>query len=184
MGGDAMTTITRRVLIMPGLVVTTLLTIPSASAQEPAVRAAPRIVGTWKLNAEKSNVPVQPGRLEIRQYTQRPDGFLVGLLIYGNSQGPFHYLQFAARSDGKDYPEYSDEIVADMVAAGRPTPRTYSETISDESLSSWTDKVNGRITAHGKKTVSKDGGTLTITVDETSRVYVYDRLNSSTPIRP
>ena len=46
----------------------------------------------------------------------RPDGFLVGLLITGTPQA-YHYLQFVARSDGKDYPEYTDTLVADMIAA-------------------------------------------------------------------
>jgi hypothetical protein len=147
----------------------------SAWAQEKAAKPTPLIAGTWKLNGEKSGMQVPPDYTEIRQYTMRPDGFLVGLLITGRTHGPYNYLQFAARSDGKEYPEYSDRIVADLVAAGTPTPRTYSETIDDEYTTDWTDKVNGRVTGHGKKIVSKDGKTLTITVDGSSQVRVYDR---------
>ncbi|HEY7190130.1 MAG TPA: hypothetical protein VH436_26435 [Vicinamibacterales bacterium] len=136
---------------------------------------APAIVGTWKLNTEKSQLPpLAAGFFEIRQYTMRPDGYLVGLLITSNARG-YHYLQFTAKSDGKDYPEYSDDVVADLIASNKPTTRSYSERIVDEYVTEWTDKVNGKVTASGKKIVSNDGHTLTITVDGTSRIRVYDR---------
>ena len=141
-------------------------------AQE--TRPAPLIVGSWKLNPAKSNQRVPPNYVEIRQYILRPDGFLVGLLITGTPQA-YHYLQFVARSDGKDYPEYSDQIVGDLVATGKPTSRTYAERTVDDYVTEWIDKVGGRVTAQGKKTVSKDGMTLTITVDGALAVRVYDR---------
>jgi len=133
-------------------------------------------VGQWKLNPEKSNLRLPSGYLEIRQYQLRPDGFLTGLLITGNAQG-YHYLQFTAKSDGKDYPEYSDEITADMIAAAKQTPRTYSEKVIDDHVTEWTDKNAGKVTLQGKKIISKDGKTLTITVDgrPPSAARVYDR---------
>jgi hypothetical protein len=152
-----------------------LVAATSALAQERAAMPQPKIAGVWKLNAEKSGMRVAPGYLEIRQYAMRPDGFLVGLLIQGQPQGPFHYLQFTAKTDGKDYPEYSDPIVAEMIATGAATSRTYSETLDDEYTTDWTDKANGRVTGHGKKAVSKDGTTLTITVDGSPQVRIYDR---------
>jgi hypothetical protein len=151
-----------------------LLLVPSAWQQERGVQVAPAIVGIWKLNPEKSEVRVPPGTLEIRQYSLRPDGFLVGLLITGNAQG-YHYLQFVAKSDGKDYPEYSDLVVGDLVAAGTATRRTYAEKAIDEYVTEWIDKVDGRITAQGRKIVSKDRQTLTITTDGRSQVRIYDR---------
>jgi hypothetical protein len=64
-----------------------------------------------------------------------------------------------------------------MIAAGRPTRRTYAERIIDEYVTEWIDKVDGKITAQGKKTVSKDGKTMTITIDgSTAQPRVYDRL--------
>jgi len=153
-----------------------LLQVSSAWPQEPALKPAPLIVGTWKLNPEKSHLRLPPDHVEIRQYRLRADGFLVGLLITGSTEG-YHYLQFVARSDGRDYPEYSDQIVGDMVAAGTPTRRTYAETVIDDYVTDWTDKVDGKVTAQGKKTVSMDGRTLTITVDgaPASQVRIYDR---------
>jgi hypothetical protein len=152
------------------------MTYGFAWPQTTTPNATPLIVGIWKLNPEKSNLRLPPDYLEIRQYRLRPDGFLVGLLITGNSQG-YRYLQFVAKSDGKDYPEYSDQIVGDLIAAGKQTSRTYSETIVDEYVTDWTDKVDGRVTGHGKKIVSKDGKTLTITTEggPPSQPRVYDR---------
>ena len=151
-----------------------VLLVSSTRAQERGVQAAPPIVGIWKLNPEKSDLRVPPGTLEIRQYSLRPDGFLVGLLMTGNAEG-YHYLQFVAKSDGKDYPEYSDLVVGELVAAGTPTRRTYAEKAIDEYVTEWIDKVDGRITAQGKKIVSKDRQTLTITTDGRSPVRIYDR---------
>src|SRR5215472_10653856 len=145
----------------------------TAWAQDRAGKTPP-IVGIWKLNPEKSDLRVPPGTLEIRQYSLRPDGFLVGLLITGNAQG-YHYLQFVAKSDGKDYPEYSDLVVGELVAVGTPTRRTYAEKAIDEYVTEWIDKVDGRITAQGKKIVSNDRQTLTITTDGRSPVRIYDR---------
>jgi hypothetical protein len=101
--------------------------------------------------------------------------FLVGLLISGDPQQGYRYLQFTAKSDGKDYPEYSDTLVADMIARGTPTPRTYAETQVDDYTTDWTDKADGKVIGHGKKIVSHDGKTLTITVDGSSQTLVYDR---------
>lgn len=161
-----------------GLAVSALLQVIAGAlqAQTPADKPVPRIVGAWRLNPDKSNLRVPANHLEIREYRLRPDGFLVGLLITNDPQGRYHYLQFTAKSDGQDYPEYTEALVADMVAAGKPTPRTYSETVVDQYTTDWTDKVNGKVTSHGKKIVSRDGATLTVTVDGSSRIYIYDRL--------
>jgi hypothetical protein len=151
------------------LVVTCLCVVTSRG------QTVPPIVGTWKLNREKSRMPAVPaGWFDIRQYALRPDGYLVGLLVTSNDRG-VHYLQFTAKSDGKDYPEYSDDLLADMIAAARPTTRTYAETVVDEFTTAWTDKVNGKVVATGRKIVSKDRQTLTITVDGRSQVTVYDQ---------
>ena len=156
-------------------VVVTAVILASFGASQVVSQNAPLIVGTWKLNTEQSKLPpMGAGYFDIRQYTMRPDGYLVGLLVTSSPRG-YHYLQFTARTDGKDYPEYSDDVVAEMIASGKPTPRSYAEKVIDEYVSEWTDKVDGKVTASGKKTISKDGRTLTITVDGASYVRVYER---------
>ena len=146
-------------------------------AQSSPSKTTPLIVGAWKLNTEKSNLPpFPPGYFEFRQYRIRDDGYLVGLLVTSNARG-YHYLQFTAKSDGKDYPEYTDDLLADLIAADKQTTRTYAETIVDDYVTEWTDKVNGRVTGHGKKIVSKDRNTLTVTVEGTRpQTIVYDRV--------
>ena len=156
--------------VMAGLLLAGLARVP---AQAPAV-AQPPIAGTWKLNPQKSGVQLPLDYVEIRQYRLRPDGYLVGLLFNGDARG-LRYLQFTARSDGKDYPEHSDQIVANMIAAGTPSPRTYSEIKIDEYTTAWIDKVDGRITAQGRKIVSQDRQTLTITIEGQTAIRVYDR---------
>jgi hypothetical protein len=104
-----------------------LVLFPIIAMALQAQTPVPLIVGTWKLNPEKSNLRVPAGHVEIRQYRMRPDGFLVGLLIISDARGGYHYLQFTAKSDGKEYPEYTEALLADMVADGRQTPRSYAE---------------------------------------------------------
>jgi hypothetical protein len=164
----------RLALVFAALAVLPGAPAAKAFAQTPAAPQPP-IAGVWKFNPEKSTARIPPGATEIRQYIMRPDGFLVGLLITGMPQGPYHTLQFTAKSDGKDYPEYSDQNIAEMIANGKATPRTYAERIIDEYTTEWFDKVDGRITGQGRKIVSKDGKTLTITVDGSPMVRVYDR---------
>jgi hypothetical protein len=47
----------------------------------------------------------------------------------------------------------------------------------DDFVTEWVDKVDGRVTAKGRKIVSRDGATLTITEDDqpNARPRVYDR---------
>jgi hypothetical protein len=156
-------------------VVVAAVILLSTAAAHVETQNTPLIVGTWKLNTEKSKLPPMPaGYFDIRQYMMRADGYLVGLLMTSSPRG-YHYLQFTARADGKDYPEYSDDVIAELIASGTPTPRSYAETVIDEYVSEWTDKVNGKVTASGRKTISRDGRTLTITVNGAPAVRVYDR---------
>jgi hypothetical protein len=151
-----------------------VLAAVAVQPQERTPQTTPPIVGVWKFNPEKSTIRIPPDAVEIRQDSVRPDGFLVGLLITGTPQA-YLSLQFVARRDGKDYPEYSDQNIADMVASGKPTPRTYAERMIDEDTTEWIDKIDGRVTAQGKKIVSKDRKTLTITVDGSPAIRIYDR---------
>ena len=154
---------------MPYVILILVLALAQAAAP-----TQPKIAGVWKLNTEKSTIRVPPGATEMRQYTMRPDGFLVGLVVTIVSQG-FHTVQFTAKSDGKDYPEYSDLNIAEMIAAGTPTVRTYAEKIIDEYTTEWIAKMDGRITSQGRRIVAPDGKTLTITIDGSPLVRVYDR---------
>ena len=154
-----------------GLLITVAVPL-RAQATDPV--AQPPIAGTWKLNPEKSGTKTPPDAVEIRQYRMRPDGYLVGMLFIGDARG-LGFLQFTAKPDGKDYPEYSNQDIANMIASGKATPRTYAERTIDDYTTEWIDKIDGKVTARGRKIVSKDGKTLTITIDGRPEVRVYDR---------
>jgi hypothetical protein len=122
----------------------------------------PHIIGTWKLNIEASQFLGPAPRSEVRRYDVADDGYLVGLAVFVDAQGNPGFLQFAAKSDGQDYAEYSSGVLAAFQIAGTPTPLAYSEKPVDERTVEWFDKFNGRVSAFGTKQISEDGRTLTI----------------------
>ncbi len=169
----------QRVFTLAGFAISAMIVVfvSFAWAQTLRGKAAPLIVGSWKLNLEKSNLPGAPPQFfQIRKYKLREDGFLVGLVVSANAQGNPTFLQFTAKSDGKDYPEYTDDLLAELVATGKQTSLSYSEKIIDDYVTEWTDKENGKVTAQGTRTISKDGKTMTLAVvSPASRQLVFDR---------
>src|SRR6478752_906075 len=87
----------------------------------------PAVIGTWKLNVEASKFPGPPPQTHIRSYRLNEKGFLVGVAVIVDSQGRPNFLQFAAKVDGKDYPEFSTDSAANYLSDGTKPPRTYAE---------------------------------------------------------
>jgi hypothetical protein len=150
-------------------------------AQNRAPAADPG-VGTWKLNLEKSKFAGPRPQMEVRRYFLREDGFLVGLAISVNAQGVPNFVQFTAKNDGKDYPEYNVASLAELQAKGLSTPITYAQESVDPNTAKVTLKQNGRITTTGTRSVSADGKTMTIILSNTdpqgqtvTTVRVFDR---------
>jgi hypothetical protein len=142
----------------------------------------PHIVGIWKLNVQASAFLGAPPQSEVRRYSVTDDGYLVGLAVIVDAEGNPQFLQFAAKSDGKDYPEYSSNALAAFQASGTPTPLAYSEKPVDAHTIEWFDKYEGQVYASGTRQVSEDGRTLTILGEisnsqgETRRLrLVYDK---------
>ena len=125
----------------------------------------PYILGTWKLNVEKSHLPGPAPRVQVRRYSLADDGTLVGLAVVVASDGTPDFLQFAAKGDGKDYSEFNSRFLADWQIHGTKSPREYAETPIDSHTVAWADKYDGRVIASGKKWVSEDGQTLSFTAD-------------------
>jgi hypothetical protein len=112
----------------------------------------------------------------------------VGLAVVVDARGNPSFLQFAAKDDGKDYPEFDSGSLARFQIDGTKGPRTYSETPIDSRTVAWIDKVDGRIVASGKKWVSEDGKTLSFTSEGTNRsgepftyLFVFDRQPEPAP---
>ena len=149
----------------------------AASAQ------APYVVGTWKLNFAASRLPSGPRpQIHVRRYSLAPDGSLVGLAVIVDAAGNPYFLQFAAKADGRDYAEFDSRSLAALQIDGTRPKATYAETTIDSHTVEWVDKLDGKITAHGKKWVSADGKTLSFTADYTndrgesqSFLFVFDR---------
>jgi hypothetical protein len=159
-----------------------LCVLPSAHAQ------APHILGTWKLNVAASRLPGPPPQVHVRRYSEAPDGTLVGLAVVVDAAGHPHFLQFAAKADGKDYAEFDSAALAALQISGTQPHGTYAETPVDSHTVLWADKYDGKVTAQGRKWVSADGKTLSFTAEFTnprgepqSFLFVFDRQDTEPP---
>jgi hypothetical protein len=143
----------------------------------------PHILGNWQLNVAASRLPGPAPRVHVRRYSLAADGTLIGLAVVVDARGNPTFLQFAVNPDGKDYPEFDARSAAQYLIDGSAPPATYAETPVDTYTVDWVDKYQDRVTAHGKKWVSADGQTLSITAlfrnernEEQEFLFVFDRL--------
>ena len=144
----------------------------------------PHVIGNWRLNVAASRLPPGPEpQTHVRRYSLAPDGSLVGLAVVVSADGTPSFLQFAAKPDGRDYPEFDARSAAQYLIDGTTPPATYSETPIDSHTVEWVDKYQGNVTARGKKWVSADGRTLTFTAIVTNErneqlefLFVFDRI--------
>lgn len=161
------------------LIPAVLLTCCALSAQA----QVPHIVGTWTLNAAESTLPPGPlPQTHVRRYSLADDGTLIGVAVVVDARGVPHFLQFAAKPDGRDYPELDERSAAEYLKDGTKPPRTYAETPIDSHTVEWVDKAEGKVIAHGRKWVTEDGKQLRFTSEGTDRrgeklelLYVFDR---------
>jgi hypothetical protein len=119
----------------------------------------------------------------MRSYLQRDDGYLVVLALRVNGDGSPDFIQVAAKSDGKDYPQYQSAPLAQLQIDGTPTAFTYAETITDEYTAEIIARRNGQVINKGTRRISADGKTMTLNVfavlpdgQEIPIVLVFDKL--------
>jgi hypothetical protein len=127
-------------------------------------------VGTWKLNAAKSEL----GSGAIRAQTLKFEATAAGIKLTSDGtdgQGKPMHGGYTSKFDGKDVP-WSGNPMADTAAPKRIDDNSYENV--------W--KKGGKTTVTAKITVSNDGKTLTVTQDGTDpqggkvhSVAVYDR---------
>jgi hypothetical protein len=143
----------------------------------------PHVLGVWELNVSASKLPATfPAVEETRSYFQRDDGYLVVLAIRKDRNGRPDFSQIAAKTDGKDYPQYQSGPLAQFQIDGTRTPLTYAETVVDERTIEATAKFNGQVINKGTRQISADGKTMTLDViaygangQETPILLVFDR---------
>jgi hypothetical protein len=127
-------------------------------------------VGSWKLNAAKSQPGTNAIRVETLKFEATPAG--IKLTSQGtDAQGKPMQTGYTSKFDGKEVP-WTGNPMADTAAPKKIDDNSYENT--------W--KMGGKGTVTAKVVVSKDGKSLTITQDGTDpnggkvhSVAVYDK---------
>jgi hypothetical protein len=115
-------------------------------------QAADPIVGTWTLNLSKSKFASAAPASETRTYSQSADGTISLTAKTVGADGREKSETSSFRLDGKEYPYKSDTIDADSV----------SERRISSHVTTWRLKKDGKVVETGRRTVSRDGRTLTM----------------------
>jgi hypothetical protein len=116
--------------------------------------------GTWKLNVQKSQFPAgtEP-QSDTRVYEDRGGGVIMSTHTTINHQGKESLTIYAAKFDRKEYPVVTRGSAALSTIAFDPIDR-YSE--------SFVLTREGKVAVRGTTSISKDGRTLTMTMDTTN----------------
>ena len=139
----------------------------SLVSQAPAQNVNP-VIGTWKLNAEKSTYspgpPPPKGSGAVRQYAAGVDGSIVAVTFNIDSSGlPSLGAISAANYDGKEYAQHTVATLATSLSShiAPKIERTISYTPRDQYTVNIVQKQDGKIVGSSVRTISRDGKTLT-----------------------
>jgi hypothetical protein len=158
-------------------------------AQAPIQNMSP-IIGTWKVNFEKSMYfpgprPAPAGNAQTRRYVDRGNGVIGEVRINATPAGAVAFNSvWSGKFDGSDDPVFNqNDLLAFLETGAKPkTTRSYkvaADPYTIESINKTDDKVNATVTV----VVSRDGKTITETVKDfnaqgqqaAQNVVVYDR---------
>jgi hypothetical protein len=140
--------------ILTSLFLGTFLTIGSAAIA--AGTAADPVVGTWKLNVAKSTFSAGPAlKSQTRIYSQSAQGITLNMKTVG-ADGKEINSHTTYQLDGTDYPVTG--IAAYDSLSGKQV---------DSNTAEFTLKMAGKTIGTTRRTVSKDGKTLTSTLKMT-----------------
>jgi hypothetical protein len=116
--------------------------------------------GTWKLNVQKSQFPAgtEP-QSDTRIYEDRGGGVIMSTHTTVNHQGKESLTIYAAKFDGKEYP---------VVTRGSAALSTIAFHVIDDYSESFVLTREGKVAVRGTTSISKDGRTLTMTLDTTN----------------
>jgi len=136
-----------------------------------ALMAADPTLGTWRLNVAKSRyLPGPAPRSETRVYAATQNGDKVTVSTTW-ADGTTTKVEFPANYDGKDYP-----------VTGSRGADAVSWTKIDDYNAEVTTKHAGKVIGSAKRTISKDGKTMTISYkgvdnrgEQVDNVALYDR---------
>ena len=131
-----------------------LLTL-AVSATAPAQSKDDPSIGTWKLNVAKSKfTPGPPIKGDTRSYEVNGDGWLIVTTETIQPDGARTGVRFAARFDGKAYPQ---------IGRFAPTVTLITYEPVDKSTLKYTQRDNtGKVVSTNTRIVAADGKTMTI----------------------
>jgi hypothetical protein len=116
--------------------------------------------GTWKLNLEKSQFPAgAPPLSDTRVYEDRGGGVIMSTHATVDLHGKEALTIYAAKFDGKQYP---------VVTRGLGVLSSIAFQVIDPYSESFVLTRDGKVAVRGVTTVSKDGKTLTMTLNATN----------------
>ncbi|MEK7404344.1 MAG: hypothetical protein AAB225_04480 [Acidobacteriota bacterium] len=125
--------------------------VVGALAVSVALWAADPLLGTWKLNLEKSKYGARPApKSSIATFAAQEGGMIKYTADAVDAKGEAMHMEWSAKLDGKDYPVIGSPM-ADTVVGKRINARTME----------WTVKKEGKVAVTGKSVISRDGKTLT-----------------------
>jgi len=127
-------------------------------------------LGTWKLNASKSQL--NPGTGQNDTVIYEAAGGSIKITVDGkDAAGKAVHHEWTGKFDGKDYP-----------VVGDPSSDTRSYTEVDDHTLEFTGKKAGKVTVTGRVVTSADGKSRTVTVSTTdaqgktvTNTSVYDK---------
>lgn len=139
-------------------------------------------MGTWKLNVAKSTYEgAPPPREGTRMHEDRGNGFVLVIQDGVNAQGNKTHSEYVYKPDGRDYP---------MAALNQTGVQRIALKAVDALTVTYQIKVDGKVTIDGKRTVSKDGKTMTLEQTGTNAqgqrvhsVAIYDKQMAGTSTR-
>jgi hypothetical protein len=116
--------------------------------------------GTWKLNAQKSQFPpgAQP-QSDTRVYEDRGGGVIMSTHTTVNAQGQEGLTIYAAKFDDKEYP---------VVTRGSGVVSSIRFHLIDAYSESFVLTRDGKVAVQGTTIITKDGKTMTMTLDTTN----------------
>lgn len=125
-------------------------------------------MGTWQLDAAKSNIPAGASKNNTVTYTA--EGNKYKCVVEGvDGQGNPTRSEWVGKFDGKDYPVTGDST-ADTRAIKKTGPNHYA----------LTQKKDGKVVSSGTIELSKDGKSRTVKIenpgaDQQPVTFVYDK---------
>jgi hypothetical protein len=142
--------------------------MPGAQTEAPVFKSE-LLIGTWKVNWDKSRTPNQRATARmptlIREYRPYGDGFMLHtvLVVAPGRQIPELDLIGAVKYDNKEYPTFTPERLTNLFTTGARPSQTVSFKTTGPYTLDWADRTNGKITADGTMELSADGRTMTFT---------------------